>query len=815
MQSSLAHIAQLLGLEVEPAHQDQQIQELLIDSRQLVQADRTLFFALAGNRVDGHDFIDQLYQQGVRAFVVREPFAHLSDAVFLIVDNVVEALQVIVADHRQQFKLPVVGITGSNGKTIVKEWLQQALSPYFSVLANPRSFNSQIGVPLSVARLQPSHEVAFFEAGISKRGEMGKLAQVIQPTIGIFTNIGAAHQAGFSTVEEKLNEKLLLFASAEAVIYCQDQPEVHEAIQQGLSCQLFSWGRSPTADVRVLQVARSNGQTQLSINYLGQSSLLAIPLEDDNSIENAMHCCSLMLWLGLSIEAVQEQMALLAPVALRLRVRAGRFSSTIIDDTYSNDLSSLASALNVLDQQGTPANQRMLILSDMLESGYPTAELYQRVGQLIGQRIHSFVGIGPEVQGIATYLPATISTRFFSNTEEALMAIQPEAIKETIVLVKGARRFHLEQLADQLSQQTHRTILEVDRAAILHNLAVFKSLLRPQVKLAAMVKAAAYGAGGVPIGRLLQSAGVDYLVVAYPDEGRELRQAGIQLPIMVLNAEPATFSSLAEWQLEPEVYHWAQLHELALIRQPLSIHLKFDTGMHRLGFTSSDAAAVGEFLKQSPQLRVASIMSHLAASDSGQHDSFTHHQVKEFQLTSQVLSDELGYQPARHILNSSGIARFPEYQFEMVRLGIGLYGLESSGTLSSLLHNVLELQARVSQVRWIEEKQTVSYGRSGQLHRRSKIATLSIGYADGVPRAVGNGRFSVQINGRLAPTIGAICMDMMMVDVTDIDSVAEGDVAIIFGQQPTIAELAAAANTITYEILTNLSSRVHRVYVQE
>ena len=815
MQYPLASIAQALNLSLDERHADLTIRHLLIDSRQLLEASATLFFALPGRQVDGHDFIAELYGQGVRAFVVQHIPKGCPEAAFFLVDDVVQALQKLATFHRKQFTIPVIGITGSNGKTIVKEWLRQLLEAHGPLIASPRSYNSQIGVPLSVVQLEEVHELAIFEAGISRRGEMARLAAIIEPTIGLFTNIGAAHQEGFGSEEEKLSEKLHLFRSVERLIYCRDQEMVHQAISDQLTCATLNWGRHPEAEVQLLGVDRQAESSKLTIAFQQNHFSLELPFTDDNAVENAMHCCSLLLLLGLPVSYLQEHFPRLEPVELRLRVRGGRFGSTLIDDTYSNDLTSLASALNVLDQHSNGVERKVLVLTDMLESGLPTEELYQRVAFLIKGRIQQLYGIGKEVPLLQRFLPSEVQVRFFESTEEALTELSPMDFQESTVLLKGARPFGLERLADRLAQQVHRTILEVNRSALLHNFSVFRSRLRPGVRLAAMVKAAAYGTGGTEVGLLLEQYGVDFLVVAYPDEGRELRQAGIKTPIMVLNAEPTTLLTLQEWALEPEIYHWNQLHELAKLDLQIAIHLKFDTGMHRLGFTSADVPALGEWLSKHPQLQVATIMSHLAASEAPEHDDFTHQQAAAFNETYETIVPLLGYRPGRHILNSSGIARFPEYQYEMVRLGIGLYGLESSGELQSQLQTVLELQARISQIRWVEAGQTVGYGRAGRLEKRTRVATLSIGYADGIPRTAGYGRFAVRINGQPAPTIGAICMDMMMVDVSEMETVAEGDKAVIFGEEPTITELAAAANTITYEILTNLSPRLHRVYVQE
>ncbi|MCB0637329.1 MAG: alanine racemase, partial [Lewinella sp.] len=683
------------------------------------------------------------------------------------------------------------------------------------VYRSPRSYNSQLGVPLALLGLNDQHELALIEAGISRTGEMTRLAAMIQPTIGIFTNIGEAHQEGFASREEKLAEKLLLFDNAEHIIYCADQPLVHQQMQRRFSGRLLAWSREQATPVKLRRISQGSGQTTLFVETEKPGAWsFTIPFVDDNSVENAMHACCLLYHLGLAPDEIARRMARLTPVDFRLRLRAGQRDSTLIDDSYSNDLTSLANALNLLDRQGQPDRPRGLILSDLLETGLPDQEWCRRVAAMVRERIQFFVGVGEKLPAISTFLPPELPTFFFPTTADLLQALPELPWPGSLLLVKGARVYQLEQVTNRLARQIHRTELEIHLDRLRHNLAVFQESLAADSSLAVMIKAAAYGSGGPEVARVLAREGVRYLVVAYPDEGRDLRLAGIDHPIFVLNAGPDSYPLLAQYGLEPEVYHWDQLRGLREAGS-FAIHLKFDTGMHRLGFRPEEASRLGSWLRDHSGLRVASVMTHLAASEAPEHDAFTHEQVRRFEQAYAALVDRLGYRPIRHVLNSSGILRFPQYHFEMVRLGIGLYGIAPGAAMGPNLQPVLRLQARISQIHAVASGETVGYGRAGRLSRDSRIATLAIGYADGLPRAAGHQRFAVSIHDQPAPIIGAVCMDMCMVDVTDIPTAREGDLAIVFGDQPRVEALARAAGTIPYEILTGLSERVHRIYLQE
>jgi alanine racemase len=670
-------------------------------------------------------------------------------------------------------------------------------------------------VPLALLGLEARHELAIIEAGISRAGEMTSLAAMIQPRIGLFTNLGAAHEEGFPSREAKLAEKLKLFDGAATIIYCADQARVHEQMRARFPGRLLAWSRGAATPVRLASAKRSAGQTTLTVAAPGAGTFsFTIPMVDDNSLENAMHVCCFLLHLGLAPADISRRMPRLTPVDLRLRLRAGQRQSMIIDDSYSNDLTSLAAALRLLDQQGQPGRPRGLILSDLPETGLPVKAWARRVASLVQGHIQFFIGVGEDMGAVAAYLPGDIKTFFFPDTAALLAALPELPWPGSLLLVKGARVFRLEQVTNRLARRIHRTELEVHLDRLADNLAFFQEQLSAGSSLAVMVKAAAYGSGGPEVARVLSQQGVRYLVVAYPDEGRELREAGIEHPVFVLNAAPDSWPVLAEYRLEPEVFHWEQLRAFAAAGR-FRVHLKFDTGMHRLGFPPEEAGRLGDWLRDHPQLSVATVMTHLAASEDPAHDAFTHEQVARFTRAYATLTGRLGYRPLRHVLNSSGILRFPQYHFDMVRLGIGLYGITPGPAGMPPLRPVLQLQARISQIHAVAAGETVGYGRAGKILRDSRIATLGIGYADGLPRAAGERGFAVAIHGKPAPIVGAVCMDMCMVDVTDIPTAREGDQAIIFGDDPRVEDLARAAGTIPYEILTGLSERVHRIYLQE
>lgn len=846
MHYPVQQIAEITGGHFLAAPQDAVIEHLLLDSRQIIFPASSLYIALQGRLHNGHEFIQELYDNGVRNFLISKNLPSslaFPQANFILVKNTHEAFHALAAWHRRQFTLPVIGITGSNGKTIVKEWLFQLLYEDFHIVRSPKSFNSQTGVPLSVLQITPEHSFGIFEAGISKPGEMEKLAHIIAPDIGIFTNIGEAHQEGFTNLAAKIREKLLLFKTCHTLIYSVDNELVAEEMQAAYSetgKRLITWSAyGNPADLRVLNRHFSNGKTKLSAVYeaLGSTEShfveIEIPFTDAASIENATHCWALLLHLGMPEESITARMARLESVAMRLELKEGINGCTVINDSYNSDLTSLGIALNFLEQQGKKL-RRTLVLSDILQSGQSVAQLYGTVaGLLVEKRISRLIGIGKKVEHVKKYLPTGFDARFYPTTQAFLDDFQELVFRDEAILLKGARQFEFERIANRLAIKFHKTVLEVNLSALLNNLRVYQSQLGPGTKMMVMVKAGAYGSGSTEIAKLLEFQNVDYLGVAYADEGVELRKAGIQLPILVMNPEEATFEALVRYRLEPEVYsldllrnffdflenHFAQQNAEATAAHQLPIHLKLDTGMHRLGFEEADIAPLLNLLLEQPANRppvvVRTVFSHLAASEAPQHDDFTREQFARFQKMYEQLANGLGYRPMRHILNSGGIVRFPEQQMEMVRLGIGLYGVDSSGLLQHRLQTVNTLKATISQIKNVAVGETVGYGRLGKAQCPMRIATISLGYADGLLRRAGNGHFSALVEGKRAPIIGNVCMDMTMLDVTDIPEAVEGGPAILFGKDLPVEELAASLGTIPYEIFTTISERVKRVYVQE
>jgi len=825
---SLQHIARIVnsktGTEAEAS-----IEHLLIDSRRVIFPASSLFFALSGARRDGHQFIAEAYRKGIRYFVVSKEMNRedYPNAIFLEVKDVLQSLQALVTHHRRQFELPVVGITGSNGKTIVKEWLNQLLEDQYRIVRSPRSYNSQIGVPLSVWAIDQRHDLALFEAGISQSGEMDKLQKIILPTIGIFTNIGEAHSENFINNRQKVNEKLRLFTDVRALIYCKDDPEVHEGVAtlwQQLNkskpgaFEIINWSTVSEARLQILTIYKENGQSQITATWKDQTVSITIPFTDEASVENAIHCWCLLLYLSVPATEIQKRMLRLSAVEMRLELKNGINHCTLINDSYSADLSSLRIALDFLAQQRQHTG-RTVILSDILQSGKSEKELYEEVSKALEQRqVGRLIGIGERIHHHASIFDKTSLREkiFFKSVEEFRAEFHRILFRDETILLKGARIFEFEQINRMLEEQVHQTQLEVNLNAIVYNLQQYRQQLIPGTRLMVMVKAFAYGSGAGQIAALLQYHQADYLAVAYADEGVELRKAGIQLPIMVMNPEESAFDVLTQYNLEPDLFSPQVTRAFAgyLRRQGISrypVHIELETGMNRLGFSNDDLPDLIEWLKGN-YFKVQSVFSHLVASEDPQHDEFTRQQGRLFSGMSARLQEVLSYPVIRHIANTSGISRHPELQFDMVRLGIGLYGIDS--TMKNLVE-ASTLRSTVAQVKHLRADETVSYGRKGTLNRDSVIATIRIGYADGYPRNLSNGAGRIFLHGKLAPIVGSICMDMTMVDVTDIPGVKEGDEVVIFGPELPVSEVARWAQTIPYEILTGVSQRVKRVYFEE
>lgn len=823
---TLSVISEIVQGKLHGTHPENPVRQLLIDSRKLAGAESSLFFAIKGERHDAHRFIPDLYAHGLRNFVVTtlpQSLYELPEANFILVADTLNALQTLCVHHRKQFSIPVIGITGSNGKTIVKEWLYQLMREEKNIVRSPKSFNSQVGVPLSVWQMNTEHEMALFEAGISRAGEMEKLEKIIKPTTGIFTNIGQAHSENFSSLLEKTKEKLKLFKDVQALIYCKDYPEIHEAVkadEELKDTQLLNWSKKTAANLLIGKITKSATDTEIQGVYNNDFLRIKIPFTDDASVENAIHCWLFMLYSGHENKQIAERMLMLSPVAMRLELKEGINNCSVINDSYNSDLGSLAIALDFLEQQKQHP-KKTVILSDILQSGKNEEALYKEVAELLERKhVNRLIGIGEAISRQKNLF--NIEKEFYSGTKEFLKEFSNSMVGNETILLKGARVFGFEEINNVLQQKTHETVLEINLNAVAHNLNYFRSILKPETKIMAMVKAFSYGSGSYEIANVLQFHRVDYLAVAYADEGIELRKAGISLPIMVMNPEEQSYDAMIKGHLEPEIYNFRVLgmFEEAVkrnrteIKQPIPIHIKLDTGMHRLGFHENDLNELLVRVKNNSLLKVQSVFSHLAGSEDPKHDEFTRSQVAQFTKMSDKIRSYFSYDIIRHILNSAGAARFPDAQFEMVRLGIGLYGIGANDTEQKKLQNVSTLRTSISQINSIPAGESVGYGRSEMTQRALQIATIPIGYADGLSRKHGNRRGKVLVNDKFAPIIGNVCMDMCMIDVTDIQA-KEGDEVIVFGEKYSIADFAKIMETIPYEVLTNVSRRVKRVYFQE
>lgn len=822
---SLKGIASALEVPCPFEFQDIVIKELAIDSRKVVLPSRSLFFAIKGDRHDGHSFIEQLYESGVRAFVVSTEYKipqKLDDAFFIRVENPLHALQTVAAAKRARHNYPVIAITGSNGKTIVKEWLYQLLNTNYNIIRSPKSYNSQVGVPLSVWRMRSENDLAIFEAGISMPGEMVKLERIIRPNIGIFTNLGQAHDENFTGSDQKTREKLDLFQNVDTLIYCKDYLTIQQELEQypfASSPKLFSWSRRSAADLQIGRVEKKDGQTEIQGIYQHHFIRIRIPFTDEASIENAIHCWATMLFLGFENDDIAERMQQLAPVAMRLELKQGVNNCSVINDSYNSDLQSISIALDFLQQQQQHP-KRTLVLSDILQTGRSDEELYAEVAQLVREKkVDRLIGIGKHISSQAAQFVA--GSEFYTSTQAFLEAYHHDMFHNETILLKGARTFGFEAISRIIQHKTHQTVLEIDLGAMVHNLNLIRSLLKPDTKLMAMVKAFGYGNGSFEIANVLQFHHVGYLAVAYADEGIELRKAGISLPIMVISPEEQSFDAMIQYGLEPEIFsiRSLQLLENAIKRKgtldvPLRIHIKLNTGMNRLGFSERDLNQLMIRVKNNTQLKVASVFSHLAASENPDEDDFTRKQITQFEWMSNQLLEYFGYPILRHICNSFGIIRFPEAQYDMVRLGIGLYGVAPDSPITDRLRNVSTLRTSITQLHDLRTGDTIGYGRLERVQGEMRSATLPIGYADGLSRKNGNRQGSVLVNGHHAPIVGNVCMDMCMVDVTGIPC-KEGDDVVVFGEGYPITEFAKNSETIPYEVLTGISSRVKRVYFQE
>ncbi|HTE09930.1 MAG TPA: bifunctional UDP-N-acetylmuramoyl-tripeptide:D-alanyl-D-alanine ligase/alanine racemase [Chitinophagaceae bacterium] len=808
------------------------IEYLLPDSRKLLFPATSLFFALKGPRRDGHSFLPEAYDKGVRNFVVSEEAGVVlpADANIIIVKDVLLALQALAAYHRKQFTFPVIGITGSNGKTIVKEWLNQLLEEKYAIVRSPKSYNSQTGVPLSIWQMNNQYTLGLFEAGISQAGEMDKLEKIIQPTIGIFTNIGEAHSEGFLNLRQKVKEKLQLFKHVQTLIYRSDYPEVNEGIaelvqrlrnQPGDKLNLFSWSTKTNATFRITSLMKDDASTYITASYKDNELSFKIPFTDDASLENAITCYCTLLQLGADSRYIQAHIKKLAPVAMRLELKRGINNCSVINDSYSADLSSLKIALDFLARQ-QQHTRKTIILSDIPESGKSEKELYQTVAATLHEKgINRFIGIGPQLIKHRNIFEAAagLETGFYTGTDVFKKDFYHVKFQNESILLKGARVFEFEQLLPLLEQKVHRTVLEINLSSMLHNLQQYQQVLKPSTKIMAMVKASSYGSGSYEIASLLQFHKADYLAVAYADEGIELRKGGITMPIMVMNPEPNTFDALVQFDLEPDIWSFELLQSFdeylkkeGLLQFP--VHIELETGMNRLGFNVDDMTALAEKLAAGC-CKVQSVFTHLVASEDPAAEDFTLQQAEKYFGAIAILKKQLSYPFIQHMANSAAILRYPQLQLDMVRLGIGLYGIDSAATQRLDLREISTLKTTVAQVKHLKKGETVGYGRKGIAGSDTVIATVRLGYADGYPRRLSNGRGKMLVNGKLAPVIGTISMDMTMLDITDTGQVQEGDEVIVFGQQLSVQQVAQWAQTIPYEIMTGISQRVKRVYFEE
>lgn len=796
---------------------------ILTDSRSLCFPEETLFFALKTKRNDGHKYIKELYDRGVRNFVVSElpeDISKYKNCNFLKVSKPLKSLQKLAAAHRSMFDVPVVGITGSNGKTVVKEWLYHIVSPSKIVTRSPRSYNSQIGVPLSVWLMNENTELGIFEAGISEMGEMECLKPIIRPTIGVITNIGGAHQENFTSMQDKCMEKLQLFKDCDVVIYNGDNELISKCVAKALfGAREIAWS---TKDVErplyIESIKKNEDYTDIKYRYLGFFKEYRIPFIDDASIENSINCLAAALYLMITPEEIAERMLTLEPVAMRLEVKEGKNGCVLINDSYNSDFASLDIALDFMARRAEKkGRKRTLILSDILESGQTGKFLYRQISELVSSRgVDKIIGVGPEISEYSSRFDVP-ERYFFGKTSELLEAGVLDTLKNEVVLIKGARIFHFDDITDRLELKVHETILEINLSSMIANLNYYRNKLKADTKIVCMVKASAYGAGSCEVAKTLEEHRVDYLAVAVADEGAELRKAGINCPIMIMNPELTAFKTMFDYRLEPEVYSFGILEELikAAEREGVSnfpIHIKINTGMNRLGFEPYQMEKLIERLHRQSAVIPRSVFSHLVGSDESRFDSFTRRQIEVFEKASEELQAGFTHKIIRHICNTAGIERYPGAQFEMVRLGIGLYGVDPYS--GKIINNVGTLKSTILQIHEVKAEDTVGYSRKGTLNRDSRIAAIPIGYADGLNRKLGNGNGYCLVNGKKAPYVGNICMDVCMIDVTDIDC-KEGDKVEIFGDNLPVTEVASWLGTIPYEVLTSISMRVKRVYYQD
>lgn len=822
MSNTIEEITNIIGAE-RVGNVQARIDWLLTDSRSLCFPEETLFFALKTKRNDGHKYIGELYERGVRNFVVSDLPDNISDykgSNFLKVAKPLKSLQKLAARHRDLFDIPVIGITGSNGKTVVKEWIYHIISPDKVVTRSPRSYNSQIGVPLSVRLMNDNTEIGVFEAGISEMGEMEELEPIIRPTIGVITNIGGAHQENFTSMQDKCMEKLQLFKGCDVVIYNGDNKLIADCVAKSLfGAREIAWStKDMERPLFIESIKKDDKGTTIKYRYIGFQKEYRIPFIDDASIENSINTLAVGLYLMISPEDISERMLSLEPVAMRMEVKEGKNGCILINDSYNSDFASLDIALDFMSRRTEDkGRKRTLILSDILESGQTSKLLYRQVAELIESRgVDKIIGVGPDISASASRFQIE-NKHFFEKTSELLESGILDTLRNEVVLIKGARVFHFDEITDYLELKVHETILEINLGALTANLNYYRNKLKSDTKMVCMVKASAYGAGSFEVAKTLEEHRVDYLAVAVADEGADLRKAGVVCPIIIMNPELTAFRTMFDYRLEPEIYSFHILEELikSAEREGVSnfpIHIKINTGMNRLGFEPHEIPKLIERLNRQSAVIPRSVFSHLVGSDSSRFDSFTRRQIETFEEAAAQLQSAFPHKILRHICNTAGIERYPGAQFDMVRLGIGLYGIDPY--TNKILNNVTTLKTTILQIHDVKADETVGYSRKGILDKDSRIAAIPIGYADGLNRHLGNGKGYCLVNGKKAPYVGNICMDVCMIDVTGIDC-KEGDKVIIFGDDLPVTTIAEWLDTIPYEILTAVSTRVKRVYYQD
>lgn len=795
------------------------VKSIALDSRTIVSSETTLFFCIKGKRHDSHVYVDEMYKKGIRNFIF-EYIPELSEDTeinYIVVKDSIEALQKLASAHRRNFNGRVIGVTGSNGKTIVKEWLWQCLRADYNVVRSPKSYNSQVGVPLSAWLLNNEAEIGILEAGISMPGEMQKLQKIIQPNIGIFTNIGEAHQEGFSSIKEKIEEKSILFKDSEILVYCKDRENISETLKGNYPGKThLDWSlKNRDAWLLIHNIEKKNGQSRIEFETENLNDEVNIPFTDNASVENAIHVLTILMYLKLSLKSIKKTMLALQPVAMRLEQKKGVNNCTIINDSYNSDLNSLDIALDFLNIQ-VQHTKKTLILSDILQSGKNEKDLHSEISQKVKEKnIRKFIGIGESIcRNKGQY---GSNAAFYNSTEEFIEQLTFKDFRDEAILLKGSRDFQFEKIAALFEEKKHTTVLEINLNSIIHNLNFYRSLIQRETKILVMLKAFSYGSGSYEIANVLQNQRVDYFGVAFADEGVTLRRNGINTPVIVMSPSIADFDSIISYRLEPEIHSFELLNDFLehLMKNQISnypVHLKFDTGMHRLGFVQEEVDTLIDSLRNNKSIKVSSAFSHLAASDEPEQDLFSKQQINIFRNICERLKSELNIEFLKHILNTSGIERLPEAQFEMVRLGIGLYGV--SNTFPEKVQNVSTFKSRIVQIKKLSPGDTIGYSRKGKATKETWIAIVPIGYADGLDRKLSNGKWYFLVNCKPAPVIGNICMDLCMIDITGIKAKVQDEV-VVFGESPDIRNLARQLETIPYEVLTKVSQRVKRVYIHE